>query len=72
MTCLDFGGMLEGLLDGALLGPFLVAAPAYAIGIWGGARMFGLATERAFRLACYGMIAMAALLGLPLWDGVLR
>jgi uncharacterized protein len=61
-----------GLLDGALLGPFLVTAPAYGFGIWGGAQMFGLASERVFRLACYGMIALAALLGLPLWDGVLR
>ncbi len=61
-----------GLLDGRLFGPFLVAAPVYGLGIWGGARMFGLATERAFRLACYGMIALAALLGLPVWDGVLR
>jgi len=61
-----------GLLGGALLGPFLAAAPAYAIGIWLGARMFGLASERAFRRACYGMIALSALLSLPAWDGVLR
>ncbi|WP_135468971.1 sulfite exporter TauE/SafE family protein [Crenalkalicoccus roseus] len=61
-----------GLLDAALLGPFLLAAPAYAIGIWGGVAMFGLASEAAFRRACYGMIALAALLSLPAWDGVLR
>ncbi|MDO9711020.1 sulfite exporter TauE/SafE family protein [Paracraurococcus lichenis] len=61
-----------GLLDARLLAPFLVAAPAYAAGIWGGAHMFGLASERSFRLACYGMIALAALLGLPVWDSLLR
>ena len=63
---------VAGLLDAALLGPFLVAAPAYGGGIWGGARIFGLASERTFRLACYGMIALASLLSLPVWDGVLR
>ncbi|MFC7544131.1 sulfite exporter TauE/SafE family protein [Siccirubricoccus deserti] len=61
-----------GLLTPALLAPFLVSAPAYGAGIWAGTRMFGLASERAFRLACYAMIALAALLGLPLWDGLLR
>lgn len=61
-----------GLLGGALLGPFLVAAPAYGAGIWLGARLFGLASEVAFRRACYAMIALAALLSLPAWDGVLR
>jgi uncharacterized membrane protein YfcA len=61
-----------GLLTPALLAPFLVAAPAYGAGIWAGTHMFGLASERAFRLACHAMIALAALLGLPLWDGLLR
>jgi hypothetical protein len=61
-----------GLLGPALLGPLLVALPAYTLGIWAGVRVFVLASERAFRRACYAMIAAAALLGLPLWDGVLR
>ena len=61
-----------GLLGGALLGPFLVAAPLYGIGIWIGARMFGLASELTFRRACYAMIALAALISLPAWDGLLR
>lgn len=63
---------VAGLLTPALLGPVAVALPVYLAGIWGGARMFGLASERAFRLACYGMIALSALLSLPAWDGVLR
>ena len=61
---------VAGLLTLALAPPFLVAAPAYGIGIWLGAHMFGLASERTFRLGCYAMIALAALLGLPLWDGL--
>ncbi|MBK1658313.1 sulfite exporter TauE/SafE family protein [Paracraurococcus ruber] len=61
-----------GLLDAAVLPPMLVAAPAYWGGIWLGARMFGLASDLTFRRLCYGMIAAAALISLPLWDGVLR
>jgi len=56
----------------ALLGPWLLAAPAYLLGTWGGSRMFGLASERAFRIACYAMIAAAAVISMPVWDGVLR
>lgn len=61
-----------GLLDRSLVAPVLVAAPVYWLGILGGTRMFGLASERAFRLACFWMIALAALLSLPVWDGLLR
>lgn len=63
---------VAGLLVPALLPPLLVSAPAYAAGIWGGVRMFGLASEAAFRRACYGMIGAAALIALPAWDGLLR
>jgi len=62
----------SGLLTMALLGPWLLAAPAYLLGTWGGSRMFGLASERAFRIACYAMIAAAAIISMPVWDGVLR
>lgn len=61
-----------GLLTTALAAPFLVVLPVYGLGIWLGTRIFGLASERSFRLGCYAMIALAALLGLPLWDGILR
>lgn len=63
---------LAGLLTPALAAPFLVAAPVYGTGIWLGTRMFGLASEGVFRLGCYAMIGLAALLSLPLWDGILR
>ena len=65
------GCVLAGLMVPALLGPLLVTAPLYAIGIWLGSRMFGLASELTFRRACYGLIATAAVLSLPVWD-VLR
>ena len=61
---------MAGLLNEGLLGPMVVALPTYFAGIWGGVHMFGLASERSFRHACYGMIALAALASLPAWDGV--
>ena len=46
--------------------------PAYAIGVWFGASLFGKASETVFRGICYRLIAAAVLLGLPALDGVLR
>lgn len=46
----------------------LAAGPAYGAGLWGGAALFGLASETAFRRAAYGLILAAAVLGMPLWD----
>jgi hypothetical protein len=61
-----------GLLHAGLLPALAVGLPAYGIGILGGVRMFGLASDLTFRRVCYGMIAASALVSLPLWDGVLR
>jgi hypothetical protein len=63
---------VAGLLDRALLVPLAATAPAYAAGIWGGQRMFGLADEKVFRRACYAMIGLAAIIGMPVWGGALR
>lgn len=58
-----------GLLTREVALVCLVAGPGYGLGIWIGARMFGLASEATFRRICYLLIALAALLGLPLLDG---
>jgi hypothetical protein len=34
--------------------------------------LFGKASEHLFRSICYALIALAALIGLPILDGVLR
>jgi hypothetical protein len=57
-------------LDALLLAA--LTAPAYALGMFLGARMFGLASEAMFRRICLGLIAAAALISLPALDGVLR
>ena len=50
----------------------LVVGPAYGIGVWFGASLFGRASEKVFRAICYVLIAAAVLFGLPALDGLLR
>jgi uncharacterized protein len=50
---------------------FLVG-PVYGLGVWFGASLFGRASETAFRVICYVLIAAAVVIGLPALDGVLR
>jgi hypothetical protein len=46
--------------------------PLYAVGVWSGVSLFGRASEEVFRAICYGLIAVAVVIGLPALDGVLR
>ncbi|HEV7455334.1 MAG TPA: sulfite exporter TauE/SafE family protein [Roseococcus sp.] len=69
------GGVLSAVayLSGGLLGLelLLLAAalgPLYGLGLWLGGRLFGLASQRMFRRICFGLILLAAVVGLPLWD----
>ncbi|MCR0984664.1 sulfite exporter TauE/SafE family protein [Roseomonas populi] len=55
-----------GLLTTEVLLLSAIVAPGYAAGLWCGARLFGRASERAFRRACFALIALAAVLGLPI------
>ena len=64
------GCLAAGLVGWAVVGPLLVTGPLYGFGIWAGSRMFGLASELTFRRICYVLIAAAALLSLPIWDGM--
>lgn len=57
-----------GLLDAGLLLVAAVVAPGYGAGLWIGGRLFGLASQQQFRRACFALIALAAIIGLPLWD----
>ena len=60
------------LLTGAVLGLAIVTGPLYGLGLLIGARMFGLASEQTFRRVCYAIIGGAAIVGLPVLDGVIR
>jgi uncharacterized membrane protein YfcA len=62
------GGLMS--LEIVILGVF--TGPAYGVGLYLGARLFSRAKEATFRRICYGLIAGAALIGLPLLDPLLR
>jgi uncharacterized membrane protein YfcA len=61
-----------GLLTHAIIGLSVAIGPAYALGLWLGSHTFWLASEATFRRICYALIAIAALVSLPVFDGWLR
>jgi uncharacterized membrane protein YfcA len=67
-----FSYLASGILTSSILGLALVAGPVYGLGIWLGSHMFGLASEKTFQRVCYALIAIAAVISLPVLDGVLR
>jgi uncharacterized protein len=67
-----FSYLTGGVLTTAVLGLALLTCPSFGIGLWLGSRMFGLAGDETFRRICYALIALAALISLPLFDGWLR
>jgi uncharacterized protein len=70
VACISY--LVTGLLNLDVLVLSAITAPGYALGMFLGTRMFGLADERTFRRACYLLIAGAAIVSLPALDGVLR
>ena len=64
--------LIGGVLTTAVVGLAVLTGPAFGIGLWLGSHMFGLASEETFRRICYALIALAALVSLPVFDGVLR
>ncbi|OQP85289.1 hypothetical protein BTR14_16805 [Rhizobium rhizosphaerae] len=61
----------SGLLTGEVLLLALAVGPAYGLGLFAGARLFGLADDGTFRRICLGLIACAAVIGLPWLDHLL-
>jgi uncharacterized protein len=61
-----------GLLTTSVFGFAAIAGPSYGLGLYVGARLFGLARESTFRWICFGLIAGAAFLSLPVLDDLSR
>jgi hypothetical protein len=64
--------LVGGVLTTAVIGLCVLTGPAFGVGLWLGSHMFGLASEETFRRICYALIALAALVSLPAFDGWLR
>jgi uncharacterized membrane protein YfcA len=63
---------LQGLFTARAFAVGLVAGPAYALGMLVGARLFRLASEQTFRRIAVLIVALAALLGMPIFDRFYR
>lgn len=56
-----------GLITREVLTLALVMTPVFAVAIWLGSHLFSRSDEIFFRWVCYGLIAIAAILGMPVW-----
>lgn len=61
-----------GVLTATVLKLALVVAPVYALGLFVGSRLFGVADELFFRRICYALIVIAVAVSLPVLDGIIR
>lgn len=59
---------LSGLFTGDVIRGSAMLMPAYAIMLWGGARLFRRTRERLYRRLALSLCSLAALAGLPLWS----
>lgn len=67
-----FSYIASGLFTAPVLALAVATAPAYGFALYCGSKLFGYASERTFRSACYGLIATAAIASLPVLDQLLR
>lgn len=59
--------LAAGLITAQSLSLALLVAPAYALGLFAGARAFRLASPELFRRLCFALIALSVITSLPLW-----
>jgi uncharacterized protein len=63
---------IGGLFHTSAVVTAIICAPIYGIGLLLGQRLFGRASEAAFRRVAFAIILAVAVVTLPLFDGVLR
>ncbi|WP_245198257.1 sulfite exporter TauE/SafE family protein [Jiella mangrovi] len=61
-----------GLFQWSLVPLAWAATPLYGLGLFTGSRLFGKASDRTYRWICYGLIAGATIISLPVLDPLLR
>ena len=60
--------LVSGILTTDTVKLSLLVGPVYALGLFLGARLFGVASETLFRRVCYSLIALAVIISLPVLD----
>ena len=71
-TAMDIVFLVKGFFTWQILIYAIIIWPAYAVGLWGGAKLFHRSTDRMFRVSAYALIAIAAVLSAPVLDGFLK
>jgi uncharacterized protein len=61
-----------GLWTVTVVGLAVITGPLFGLGLWIGSKLFGVASDETFRRICYALIAVSAVVGLPLFDGLFR
>jgi uncharacterized protein len=61
--------LLSGLLSLQAVMIAALVGPLYALGLYCGSRLFGLASEQVFRRLCFALIAISVISSLPVWEG---
>lgn len=61
-----------GLWSSTIVSLGIITGPLFGLGLWIGSKLFGKASDELFRRICYALIAVSAVIGLPLLDGLFR
>jgi uncharacterized membrane protein YfcA len=64
--------LLNGLITAELVALATLLTPMHMLAMWLGSRLARHASERIYRPVAYAMIALSAVLSLPLLDGLIR
>jgi uncharacterized membrane protein YfcA len=71
-TAMDVTFLVKGFFTWQVFLYAVIIWPAYAAGLWGGAKLFHRSSDRAFRVSAYALIAVAAVLSAPVLDRFLK
>jgi uncharacterized membrane protein YfcA len=70
VACVTY--VTHGLITRDVLVLSLCFGPAFLVAMWVGVRFFHAASATTYRWIAYGIVGLAALVSLPLFDGLLR
>ena len=63
---------VQGLFTRDVLVLIVPLGVPFLLALWAGARFFRSASDVVYRWIAYGIVALAALVSLPLFDGIFR
>jgi uncharacterized protein len=62
--------LAHGLVTAQIWAIAIFVTPTCIVGMWLGSKAFGFASEKTYRRTAYVIVAISAIIGLPLWDGL--